>query len=52
MRAYVAVFGPVALIVAGITLYALPLGLIAGGLALLALVTFVPEKVGRLTWPR
>lgn len=41
-----------ALVVAGIAFIYPPLGLISGGVALLAILTFDPTKAGKLTWPR
>jgi hypothetical protein len=41
-----------ALIVIGIGLVFVPAGMVAAGLALLAMLTFDPAKVGRVTWPR
>jgi hypothetical protein len=42
----------VALIVAGIAMIFLPAGFIAGGIALLGILTFNPATVRKLTWPR
>ncbi|MCC6619481.1 MAG: hypothetical protein IT341_10645 [Chloroflexi bacterium] len=41
-----------ALIIAGIALIYPPAAFIASGLAILAAVTFDPNRAGRLTWPR
>ena len=45
-------FMALALVVWGIALIYAPVGLIAGGVGLFALLTFDLAKVGRLTWPR
>lgn len=45
-------FVALALIVVGIALIYPPAGMVAAGVALLALLTFNPNKVGRVTWPR
>jgi hypothetical protein len=42
----------VGLIVAGIAMIFAPAGYIAAGLALLAILTFNPATVRKLTWPR
>ena len=42
----------VALVVVGIGLIYLPAGVIAGGIALVALAFYDQTKAGRITWPR
>jgi hypothetical protein len=39
-------------IVGGLALLSPPVGLVAAGVTLLALLTFDPAKARRLTWPR
>jgi hypothetical protein len=40
------------LIVVGLALIYVPAAIVAAGIALFGLVTFDPERVSRLTWPR
>lgn len=42
----------VVLVVAGLGLAYPPAGVVAAGVALLALTTFDPDAAGRLSWPR
>jgi hypothetical protein len=55
MRRAIALLVPLAglvFVVAGIALMYLPAGMIATGVAILAVATFDPGKAGRITWPR